>query len=95
MNRPGSLGGESLSGEPFVPPHEPHATAGSLLLALGDEDGDSLDPQRGIETLETMLFIESVYRQYFGDDPADASPGRPAELQVGGMSRPATPGRDG
>jgi len=32
-----------------------------------------------IETLETMLFIDAVYRRYFGDDPAVASPGRPAD----------------
>jgi hypothetical protein len=42
-----------------------------------------------------MLFIEAVYRRYFGEDPADASPGRPAKLQVGGMNRPATAGPDG
>ena len=95
MNTPSSLGGERLSGEPFRPPREAFPTAGSPLLALGDDDGDSLDLQRGIETFETMLFIEAVYRRYFGDDPAGASPGRPAELEVDGMSRPATPGRDG
>jgi hypothetical protein len=32
-----------------------------------------------IETLETMLFIDAVYRRYFGDDPAVASPGGPAD----------------
>ena len=74
MNRPGPLGGERLSGEPVVPPRERYATAGPPLLDPGDVDGVSLDPQCGIETLETMLFIEAVYRRYFGDDPADASP---------------------
>jgi hypothetical protein len=35
-----------------------------------------------------MLFIESVYRMYFGDDPADgeSKAARPAELQVGGIA---------
>lgn len=52
----------------------------------GDDDITSVEVRRGIETLETMLFIEAVYRRYFGDDPADAIPGRPAELQVGGIA---------
>jgi hypothetical protein len=60
---------------------KPCQTAGSPVHEPGDDDGVSLDPQRGIETLETMLFIEAVYRRYFGEDPADASPGRPAKLQ--------------
>jgi hypothetical protein len=46
----------------------------------GDDDIASVEVRRGIETLETMLFIESVYGRYFGDDPVDAIPGRPAEL---------------
>jgi hypothetical protein len=61
----------------------------------GDDDIASVEARRGIETLETMLFIEAVYRRYFGERRADAIPGRPAELQVDGMSRPATAGRDG
>jgi hypothetical protein len=61
----------------------------------GDDDIASVEVRRGIETLETMLFIEAVYRQHFGDDPADAIPAQPAELQIGGRSRPATAGLDG
>jgi hypothetical protein len=67
-----------LSDRPFVPPREPRPTAGSPLREPGD-DGVSPGRQRGIETLETMLFIDAVYRRYFGDDPAVASPGRPAD----------------
>jgi hypothetical protein len=57
MNRPGQWRGGSPSDQPFAPP------------LLKPDDDVSLDAQRGIETLETMLFIEAVYRRYFGDDP--------------------------
>jgi len=70
MNRCHSSGGERGCGEQFVSPGEPHAISNSPVRVVGDDDGggDSLDPKRGIETLETMLFIETIYRQYFGDD---------------------------